>query len=157
MATNRDNDSAESPAPPRLIAALRQTQSAHVFVPRTRDEAVLRAAQAHLAPAKPHGSYPITRWLRWPAFATACLLLCAVAYRITRTPLSTNPPLAYVHEDLNRDGRVDILDAFQLAWQLQSGDPPGPNLDFNGDGVVDHRDVNTIAAQAVKLEKGGRS
>jgi len=157
MATNRDNDPAGSPAPPRLIAALRQTQSRRVFVPRTADEAVLRSARKHFAPAKPHASNPITRWLRWPALATACLLLCAVAYRITRTPSSSNPDLAYVREDLNRDGRVDILDAFQLARHLQSGVEPRRDLDFNGDGVVDQRDASTIAAQAVKLEKGGRS
>jgi hypothetical protein len=128
-----------------------------VFVPPTVDEAVLRAAREHLAPAKPHGRSSTARWLRWPAFATASLVLCAVAYRIIRTPSSSNPDSAYVREDLNRDGRVDILDAFQLARQLHSGAEPGRDLDFNGDGVVDQLDANTIAAQAVKLEKGGRS
>lgn len=157
MATNHDNNADDSSAPPRLMAALQQSQAPRVFVPPTVDEAVLRAAQAHLAPAKPRESRALARWLRWPAFATVCVLLCAVAYRITRTPSPQSPPLAYVRGDLNRDGRVDILDAFQLARQLQSGDQPGPDLDFNGDGVVDSRDANTIAAQAVKLEKGGRS
>ncbi|MCL4785299.1 MAG: hypothetical protein KJ070_00695 [Verrucomicrobia bacterium] len=52
---------------------------------------------------------------------------------------------------------MDILDAFLLARHLQSGDKPELNLDLNGDGVVDHRDAETIAAEAVKLEKGGRS
>ena len=157
MATNHDNDSDGSPAPSRLMAALQQSQAPRVFVPPTVDEAVLRAARERLAPARPRESSLLTRWWRWPAFATACLLLCAVAYRLTRTPSPQNPPLAYVREDLNRDGRVDILDAFQLVRQLQSGDQPGPNLDFNGDGVVDNHDANTIAAQAVKLEKGGQS
>jgi hypothetical protein len=64
---------------------------------------------------------------------------------------------AYAREDVNRDGRVDILDAFLLARQLQSGDNPGSSLDLNGDGVVDHRDAESIAAKAVKLEKGGQS
>lgn len=157
MPTNRDNDSADSPAPPLLIAALRQTHSAHVFVPRTRDEAVLRAARAHLAPAKPQGSNPITRWLRWPTVATACLLLCAVAYRLTRTPSSPNPATTYVREDLNRDGRVDILDAFQLAREVQASARSTRAPDLNSDGIVDRRDAEIIAAQAVKLEKGGRS
>ena len=65
--------------------------------------------------------------------------------------------MAYVREDLNRDGRVDILDAFQLARQLQSGNDPGAGSDLNSDGEVDRRDVEIIAAQAVRLEKGGRS
>jgi hypothetical protein len=52
---------------------------------------------------------------------------------------------------------VDILDAFALARQLKSGLVPGPGQDINGDGVVDERDVETIAAQAVRLQKGGHS
>jgi len=60
-------------------------------------------------------------------------------------------------EDVNRDGEVDILDAFALAKELKSGHPPGPGLDINGDGVVDEKDVATIAARAVRLDKGSRS
>ena len=30
-----------------------------------------------------------------------------------------------------------------------------PQLDLNGDGVIDERDVTMVAARAVKLEKGG--
>jgi hypothetical protein len=156
MATNRDNDSADSPAPPRLIAALRQGQSQRVFVPPTVDEAVLRAARQHLAPVKQRSPAPLAHWFRWLAFATACVLLCVVFW-LTRSGSPLNRAPAYAHEDLSRDGRVDILDAFLLARQLQSGDKPGPSLDLNGDGAADHRDVETIAAEAVKLEKGGRS
>jgi hypothetical protein len=60
-------------------------------------------------------------------------------------------------EDLNHDGRVDILDAFQLARQLQTGQKPAAGLDLNGDGVVDWRDVEVLATRAVHLEKGGQS
>ena len=35
--------------------------------------------------------------------------------------------------------------------------PRNLQLDVNGDGVVDERDVAAIAARAVKLEQGGRS
>jgi hypothetical protein len=58
-------------------------------------------------------------------------------------------------EDLNHDGRVDILDAFQLARELRAGKKPA--VDLNGDGVVDERDADVIATRAVSLEKGGRS
>jgi hypothetical protein len=128
-----------------------------VFVPRTADEAVLRAAREHLVPTRLRTSNKLARWFRWLAFATACVLLCAVAYRFTRPYSSSNPGPAYAREDLNRDGHVNILDAFQLARQLRSGEKPEPSLDLNRDGVVDHRDADTIAAQAVKLERGGRS
>lgn len=157
MATNRDNDPANSSAPPRLIAALCQTQSGRVFVPRSADEAVLRAARERLAPARPRLSSLLARWWCWPAFATACLLLCAVGYRLARTIPSSNPVLVHAREDLNRDGRVDILDAFQLARQLQSGVEQGRDLDFNSDGMVDHSDADALATRAVSLEKGGRS
>jgi hypothetical protein len=155
METNLDNDSGDSPAPPKLIAALRQTQSRRVFVPRTIDESVLRTAREHLVPAQRRSPSAFTLWCRRLAIATACLLVCAAAYWLIQ--ISQNRPQAFAREDLNRDGRVDILDAFLLARQLQSGDKPGPTLDLNGDGVVDHRDAETIAAQVVKLEKAGRS
>jgi len=53
--------------------------------------------------------------------------------------------------------QVDIFDAFSLARQLERGQKLDPRWDFNGDGVVDRRDVEAMARQAVKLEKGGRS
>jgi hypothetical protein len=65
------------------------------------------------------------------------------------------PTLA--REDLNRDGRVDILDAFALSRQLRDGKASSTGLDLNGDGVVDERDAEVIAARAVRLEKGDRS
>jgi len=156
METNRDNDSSESPVSPRLIAALRQSQKRRVFVPPTVDKAVLRTAREHLSPVKQRSSSPLPRWFRWLAFATACLLLCA-AYWLTRQSSSWNRGPTYAREDLNRDGRVDILDAFQLARELQSGTKPVTAHDMNSDGDVDRRDVEIIAAQAVKLERGGRS
>jgi hypothetical protein len=64
----------------------------------------------------------------------------------------------FAREDLNHDGRVDILDAFDLARTLKTR--PGltsPVMDVNGDGVVDERDVTSLAARAVQLPKGGRS
>jgi len=49
---------------------------------------------------------------------------------------------------------VDILDALALARAAQSERQPASNLDLNGDGVVNRRDADLIARQAVKLEKG---
>jgi hypothetical protein len=67
----------------------------------------------------------------------------------------TSAPLAGQRvEDLNRDGRIDILDAFALARQVEHGEKPGRQLDLNGDGMIDRRDAELIAAHAVSLEKG---
>jgi len=64
---------------------------------------------------------------------------------------------AFAREDINRDGTVDILDAFALARQLKTRTISNPTLDLNRDGIVDERDMQIIAAEAVKLAKGGRS
>jgi hypothetical protein len=61
----------------------------------------------------------------------------------------------FAREDLNHDGRVDILDAFQLARELKSG--KAPKMDLNADGHTDASDVEVLARRSVSLEKGGRS
>jgi hypothetical protein len=63
----------------------------------------------------------------------------------------------FAREDLNQDGRVDILDAFQLARELKNGKTQPATDDFDGDGKVDAMDVEYLAKRAVSLEKGGRS
>jgi hypothetical protein len=85
-------------------------------------------------------------------------------------------------KDIDHNGRVDILDAFLLARQIKAGGqlggdrlvlpgvapkagspktdlsrfsgPVSPAWDFNGDGVIDQKDVDAVAMSAVKL-KGG--
>ena len=156
MDSNQHNND-ETPAPPKLVAALRRTQLPGVFGPPTVDEAILRAARNHLAPARPPKRSSLATWLRWAAFATACVLVVVMAHRLSRPDSPSNSGRAFVREDVNHDKRVDILDAFQLARQLNSGAKPLPNYDVTGDGVVDRRDIEFIAAQAVKLEKGRRS
>lgn len=157
METNRDNDPNEAPAPPKLVATLRRTQSARVFVPQTVDDAVLRASREHLTPEPRTVRNCFSGWQRWASLAGACVLLGWLVFQLTRPGASPEVVQAYRCEDVNHDGRVDILDAFQLARQLGSGAKPSPEYDVNGDGVIDRRDAEAIAAQAVKLEKGGRS
>jgi hypothetical protein len=89
-------------------------------------------------------------WLLWPTAATACLAV-GLAYFVSRPS-----PQQFAREDLNRDGRVDILDAFQLARQTQAG-ANSAATDLNQDGVTDRRDAELIATHAVRLEKGGKS
>ena len=71
--------------------------------------------------------------------------------------LTVHPRAAARPEDLNADGQVDMLDAFALARELQQGSTPRPQLDLNGDGVVDERDVQVLAGRAVSLDPGGHS
>jgi hypothetical protein len=152
---NTRRDDSEEPAVPRqLAAALKELSARRVFVPPTVDDAVLKAARRHLAQPPRAGFGWFRSRLVWPAMATACLLLIGLFFIFTKQSDKTS---GFAREDLNHDGRVDILDAFQLVREMQTGVKPAPGLDLNGDGVVDQRDAALLAAHAVKLEKGGRS
>jgi len=94
--------------------------------------------------------------LPWLAAAAAMIVAGFLFFFAGR---SSNPrnPATFAREDVNHDGRVDILDAFALARQLKQAKVSDLHLDLNGDGVVDERDMEIIASEAVKLDKGGRS
>jgi hypothetical protein len=146
MQNGNINDDEGLKAPPRLVAALQQAAQTKVFIPPTLDEAVIRAGREHLAKPGPRRPY----WLRLLLWSTAPATL--VVFLLVR-----HSPDGFAGEDLNRDGKVDILDAFQLARELRSPTTPGQRRDFNNDGAVDQLDVEWIAAEAVKLPRGGRS
>jgi Dockerin type I domain len=149
--SNTRHGGQEPQAPAKLVAALKELPSRRVFVPPAVDEAVLAAARRHLAGPKRSGFSIFRPWLKWPALATACIVLIGLVYFSARqSRLASN----FAREDLNHDGKVDILDAFQLARELQGGTKRAAGLDLNGDGVVDQRDVEIIARHAVRLEKG---
>jgi hypothetical protein len=148
MNTRRDGEEPE--APPGLKAALKELPARRVFVPPTVDEAVLRAARKSLAPQPRPSLSWIPFWKVWPRLVAACLALLAGIYLV----VNRNPSKDFAREDVNRDGEVDVLDAFQLARELQGGRKPDATLDLNGDGRVDRQDIDLVAAQAVKLEKG---
>ena len=148
--TRRDGE--EPKAPDKLVAALKEPPARRVFVPSSVDVAVLRAARQHFAQPQPRWFRFLRPWVLWPTLATACLVLAGLAYFASR---SAQPQLA--REDLNHDGRVDILDAFQLAREAPAGAQSAPAADLNHDGIIDRRDAELIATHAVKLEKGGKS
>jgi hypothetical protein len=154
-ATNTRHDGEEPQAPPKLAAALKELPARRVFVPPAVDQAVLRAARRHLAGPERSGFERFRVWLGWPAVAAAGLALLVLIGVFATGPIGSRRSVA--REDINGDGQVDVLDAFQLARDLPAGRQPAPDLDLNGDGAVDRRDVEALAARAVKLEKGGRS
>jgi hypothetical protein len=155
MKKPNDNSQTEDPeAPASLIAGLRKSlsESETVFVPSTFDNAIERAARAHLSGERA----PRFRWmtlLAWVTAATAIIVAGLFLFLPSRpgTNLVKAPDLA--REDINGDGKVDILDAFALARQLRNGAVPNRGLDLNGDGIVDERDLQIIAGKAVRLDK----
>jgi len=78
----------------------------------------------------------------------------AIAAWLSQTLLHHKPrgPTSIAREDINGDGRVDILDALVLSQQINRG--TADRFDINGDGRVDQQDVQAVAAQAVSLEGG---
>jgi hypothetical protein len=53
--------------------------------------------------------------------------------------------------DIDHSGRVDILDAFKLARQIESAADIDTSFDMNGDGLVNRDDVDIVAMAAVNL------
>jgi hypothetical protein len=149
---NPRRDGEEPTAPAKLVAALKEPPSRRVFVPPSVDEAILAAARRQFAPQPRVRSRFFRTWLVWPAFASAIVVVAGLGYLLSRPDEAARS----AREDINRDGRVDILDAFQLARETQAG-APSPARDLNGDGVVDRRDAEFIATCAVSLEKGRKS
>lgn len=137
-------------APPQLVSALKEVSRREIFVPPYVDQAILKAAQEYLAPRAKARFGNFRRWMLWPALAAACVFVACAAWLLTTGP-------HYAREDLNHDGKVDILDAFALAREIKSSAHLSTTLDINGDGVVDARDVALIAAHAVQLKKDNGS
>jgi hypothetical protein len=139
-------------APPKLVTALKEASRRDVFVPPYVDGAIFKAARQYLGRPERRPLLHFRRWMLWPALAAACVLIACVA-RL----LMTSTQLRYAREDLNHDGKVDILDSFALARELKTGKPLPATYDINGDGVVDERDIALIAAHAVQLKKDNGS
>lgn len=144
-------------APTRLVSALKEISRRDIFVPPYVDRAILKAAQERLASRAKARFGNFRRWMLWPALAAVCVLIACLV-RLFNSPQQvyrsnhTAEPL-YAREDINHDGKVDILDAFALAREIKSSTHLSTSLDINGDGVVDGRDVALIAAHAVQLKK----
>jgi len=89
--------------------------------------------------------------------ATAAVILLAFSLDLSKKS-KTQAPSAYLAQtvsfDIDQSGRVDILDAFKLARNIESSDHVDSNFDMNKDGIVDRKDVDTVALAAVALDKG---
>lgn len=137
-------------------------------IPSDIDRAVAEAARRHLA-------RPQRRlwWLRWtvPATAAAAIALACLWWAYYSTAPATAPTaLSQLAEerasiegraeagvaqtDVDGNGRINILDAFTLARHIETEQPVDKTWDFNGDGLIDRRDVDTVAMAAVRLNKG---
>ncbi len=151
---NRQFDDVEQPVSPQFRKDLQALFQPSGPVPQQVDKTVL--AQAHRRLARPRR---LIIPMRWAVAAAAVIVLGAILYRQT---VSTNHQSSIINHrsvaegraDVDSNGRVDILDAFRLARDIESRGPDQTKWDLNGDGLVDRKDVDVVAFAAVRLDKG---
>jgi hypothetical protein len=129
------HDDPELRLPQALERDLRASFAARVPVPESIGATLRTAARRRprLVPVRP---------LLLSA-AAAALVAVSVLLVQGRAPLA--------REDFDRNGRVDVLDAFRLARALERGEVVPPQFDLDGDGRIDRRDVDLVAARAVRI------
>ena len=144
MNHGEDNEDRALEASQRFIQRLKSLHRREVTVPVDVDAAILNKAREHLQGLdKGRRILPFPRWL---AAAAAVVLVATVA-----GVWFQKRPVPFAREDLDRNGRVDVLDAFWLARKVQQG-AVSTEFDLNGDGVVNARDIDAVVIRAVKLE-----
>ena len=175
----------EPGVPAKLVADLKGLHKEHIFVPPKVDESILNAAREHLGETSGKISEPeiapqpwILQWTPWAAAAACLMLLLFLSFpggkqnspsdltkasisaeeAAPRQPLLSPAPVAakISSKDINKDGQVDILDAFALASRMEAGAAHQDQWDMNDDGQVNQADVDEISAVAVKLEPGDK-
>jgi hypothetical protein len=120
--------------PPQLRADLRALYGTPPAVPPEIDARLVAMARQRLTARR-------RPWLLWTSGAAAAAGLLLAAWLALH-------PAGYQR-------RGDILDAFYLARQIQAGSPVDRQWDINGDGRIDRRDVDALAASAVDLKRIG--
>ena len=137
-----------------LKAALAGLQRPGPSVPRTLDQTILSDARRSFAARRRRWAIlqRVSAGLAAAAVLTVAIRVFVPAFRSTGAA-APRPQLAQA-ADINRDGRVDILDAFIVARHISHGDSLDSAWDINGDGVVDQKDVDLVAHLAVRTDGG---
>ena len=140
-------------APGRLVEDLRGLFGSSVPVGPEVDESILAMARARLARRRPR--VLVLRWAAGAAAVAACLMLTLLlSVPSRRADVAGVARQAVAKEDFDRNGTVDVLDAFALARLIESTGERRDEWDMNGDGAVDRQDVRTVAMAAVSLTRG---
>jgi hypothetical protein len=144
---NREPNETVDPRDPdelrTLASALDDLQPHPPAVPGSVDAAIL--SRARLALGRPRRRpVRLFRWAGVAAAAAAALLLSL----FSDWPRPARDPM-----DIDRSGRVDILDAFAMARRIETGPSPDAAWDLNRDGRIDRKDVDVVAMAAVKISR----
>jgi hypothetical protein len=115
------------------------------------------ASRWHLAGGKKQGQDALATHWAWRIAAAAAIIIFAFSLDLTKQTGPTTGRLLLSKTqaaDIDRNGRVDILDAFKLAKHIESAGSTETKWDINGDGLIDRSDVDVVALAAVRLDKG---
>jgi hypothetical protein len=153
---NPDSES-QFAIPPGLRDDLQALYKPDSTVPPEVDRAILDRVHRRLVNRK----RPFRR-IRWAASAASVAAAAVVIIVVSlERPRDTAPPSAArftaalaLPSDIDQNGRVDILDAFKLARNIESTSLPKIEWDINRDGMVNRDDVDYVAFAAVRLNKG---
>ncbi len=138
---------------PEFSADLNTLFKPHFSVPPEVDRAIMD--QAHRRFVRRQRRSRLLRRAGSIAAAAAVIIL-AFSLNLTQRPGSSTSQSILVEAqaiDIDRNGRVDILDAFKLARHIESADRTDKKWDINEDGVVNRKDVDLVALAAVRLDK----
>jgi len=141
----------------KLSADLNALFQPQIGVPPEVDRAVMNRAHKHLVPLQSGKSWHRRIHWGWRIAAAAAVIILAFSLDLTKQPDPATDSLTLSKAqavDIDRNGRVDILDAFKLARHIESADHTETEWDFNGDGQIDRSDVDVVAFAAVRLHKG---
>jgi len=133
----------------RLEEDLGRIYGASVTVPEAVDASIRAHGRRHLAARRRSRLV-----LRWVAAAAAVLLATAVladVFHLNRPAPEAKQRPRVLAEDVDGNGRINVLDAFALARRLEAGAVKDRRFDVTGDGRVDEADVDWIARRAVRL------
>ena len=120
-----------------------------VAVPAERDRVILAGARTQMVRRR-----RLRLLMRVSGAAAAVAAVVALVMRTPEIPdaeKQVRPAVAVRAQDVNRDGVVNIVDALLLARKVEAGGVAQTQWDFDGDGVVDRKDADSIADEVVSL------
>jgi len=143
----------------RFEADLKALFEPPVQVSPDAERAILDRAGEHFAGLGAGGERRrLIHWRHlWRLAAAAAVVIFAFSLELTKetqSPVGISVQTQFQAADIDRNGRVDILDAFNLAWHIESAPASEDSYDLNGDGLVNRGDVDFVASAAVRLDKG---
>ncbi len=137
---------------PEFSADLNGLFKPQFSVPPELDRAIIDKSHQHFIPKHWRGRI-FQHVSLWRIAAAAAVIIFAFSLNLTQKPGPTTSQFNLVEiqaVDIDRNGRVDILDAFKLARHIESADAE-KKWDINGDGFINRKDVDLVASAAVSL------